>query len=59
MKRLKYNFIKLEMSDYYEDLPNQWNENVEITIKLIDELFYKISLLEQEVKRLNEALEWP
>ena len=59
MKRLKYNFIKLEMSDYYEDLPDQWNENVEITIKLIDELLYKISLLEQEVKRLKEAREWP
>ena len=59
MKRLKYDFIKLEMSDYYEDLPDQWNENVEITIKLIDELLYKISLLEQEVKRLKEAREWP
>jgi hypothetical protein len=59
MKRLKYNFIKLEMSDYYEDLPDQWNENVEITIELIDELFNKISMLEQEVKRLKEAREWP
>lgn len=59
MKRLKYNFIKIEKSDYYEDLPDQWCENVGITIKLIDELFYKISLLEQEVKRLKEAREWP
>ena len=59
MRREKFNFIKLEKSDYYDELPEQWNENFDITIELIENLLYRISCLEQEVKRLKEAREWP
>ena len=59
MKRAKFNFIKLEKSDYYDEFPEQWNENFDITIELIENLLYRISCLEQEVKRLKEAREWP
>jgi len=59
MRRDKYNFIKIDKNDYFDEFPDQWDENVDTTIKLIDELLYKVSQLELEVKRLKEAREWP